>query len=122
MQFQNFDKFVCVGDTRSVDYGPFTIRATLVADTDSRPDDFDCYDADAIAAWRNDDWGYVGVVLSVWLDDACLDDACAGLWGVEVNCPDSDNTYLATCANEMLPEAIAAADAWRTRVKAMLAD
>lgn len=121
MQFKAFDKFVCVGDSRTVDYGPFTIRAALVADSNTSPYDYDSYDAAGIAAWNNDEWQYVGVVLSVWVDDVCLDDNVASLWGVDANYPGSDNAYLSECANEILPEAIAAADALRIKLSEKLA-
>lgn len=117
MQFKAFDKFVCVGDSRAVDYGPFTIRATLVADPHTSPDDYDTYDA----AWRNDEWCFVGVVLSVWLDDVCLDDNVASLWGVDANYPGSDNAYLSECASDLLPEAMTAADALRVKLSEELA-
>lgn len=119
--FKPFDSFACFGDTRAVEHGSFTIRATIRPDETSRPQDFDCFDANAVAEWARNEWTFCGIVLSVWLDDVCLDEHAASLWGIELNYPDSDNSYLAECANDMLPEAIMRADALRHEITAKLA-
>ncbi len=56
-----------------------------------------------MARWKNGDWIYVGVVLSVWVDDVCLDKHAASLWGVDANFG-GDNSYLTEVANELLEE------------------
>ena len=71
-------------------------------------------------AWRNDEWFYCGVVISVRFDGIEIDDHASSLWGIEANYPDSDNAYLAEVANELLPEAIDAAKAERARLCAVL--
>ena len=56
--------------------------------------------------WRKGAWFYGGVVLSVSLKGIMLDDHAASLWGVEVNHPDTDDTYLQSVANELADEAL----------------
>jgi len=73
-----------------------------------------------MAAWKNDEWYYCGVILSVALEGITLDRFAASLWGIEANYPDSDNAYLTEVANELLPEAIAEAKAERARQCAIL--
>lgn len=135
---ERFDSFVCEGDAIACEAESFTISARIVRDDcpdapDQRQDGFwpseyighpgfigpgnnwrqRLADAQAKAegvmqAWRNDEWFYCGIVLSVALDGVMLDDCAASLWGVEANYPDTDNSYLADVANELLPEAIEA--------------
>lgn len=119
--FPNFDSFAIVGDTRSIDIGPFTIRATIAADYDTRPTDFDCYEKEAIKAWNNDEWSFVGIVLSVWIDDVCLDKHAASIWGVDCNYPNSDNRHISEIADDCLPEAIATAEAIAATLRDKLA-
>jgi hypothetical protein len=63
-------------------------------------------DFDVLRAWCRDEWRYCGVVLSVSRDDVTLDEYAASLWSIEANYPDSDNSYLADVANELLAEAV----------------
>ena len=119
--FKPFPAYTCSGDVRTVEHGPFTIRATVHDDTDTTPDDFDCYSPESIAAWRAGDWCYVGIVLSVWLDDICIDDHAASLWGITCNVPTDDNSYLSECANDLLPEALEAAERARRKLVETLA-
>jgi hypothetical protein len=63
-------------------------------------------------AWRKGEWFYCGIVLSVERDGIELDRHAASLWGVECNC------YLATVANELLPEALDAGRAAAARLAA----
>lgn len=121
-QFKPFEAFAILGDTREIQHGPFTIRATLHHDGDTRPDDFECYSPEIIRAWRRDEWFYVGVVLSIHLDDATLDDHAAALWGVECNFPGGDgNAYLSEIADDLLSEAIERADTLRAELIQKLA-
>lgn len=103
--FPAFPMHTCPGDTRSVEHGPYTIRATIHADDITTPSDFDCYAPDHVKAWERGDWQFVGVVLSVWVEDMCLDDHAASLWGIECNFG-TDNLHLTECADDLLPEAL----------------
>lgn len=55
-----------------------------------------------LQSWCNDDWHYVGVVLSVEKNGVELDRHAASVWGVE----DNDSNYLREIAEEMIPEAV----------------
>lgn len=117
----DFDTYVCVGDTIETDEGPFRIVATVEHDWETSIDDDDVHRTDNVfgrsdedhaetmkarEAWFRDEWLYCGVVLSAWVDDICLEPHAASLWGIEANYPGGDNTYLRTVANELLPDAM----------------
>jgi len=72
-----------------------------------------------MAAWKNDDWFYCGIILSINIDETELTDHAASLWGIEANYPDSDNAYLTQVANELLSEALDAAKRERARLCAL---
>lgn len=107
--FPAFAVHTLPGDTREIKSGPFTIRATIHPDHDTTPSDFDCYAPDHVKAWERGDWQFVGVVLSVWVEDMCLDDHAVSLWGIECNFG-GDNLYLSECADDLLPEALDVAE------------
>lgn len=147
---QRFDDFVCEGDSITCEVDGYTVTARLARDDtpdapDERQDGFwpSLYPNDAgfigagngfrdrfakaqakaeavMAAWKNDEWYYCGVILSVAIDGLEIIDHAASLWGIEANYPDSDNAYLAEVANELLPEAIVEAKAERARQCAIL--
>ncbi len=149
---QKFDSIVCVGDTITCTVDGYTVTARISHDEtldapDERQDGFwpslnkddagfigsgngfrDRFAkaqarAEAVmAAWKNDEWFYCGVILSVAIDGISLDDHAASLWGIEANYPDSDNAYLTEVANELLPEALEAAKAERKRQCAILCE
>ena len=149
---QKFENFVCLGDSVSCEVGAYSVTARICHDdTPDRPDQrqdgfwpslykddagfigagngfrdrFDKAQAKAQAimdAWKNDEWFYCGVVLSVKIQDVELTDHGASLWGIEANYPDSDNLYLTEVANELLGEAINAAKAEQARQLKILAE
>jgi hypothetical protein len=133
---QGFQSYVCPGDVITCESGPFTVLAQIVPDDcpdapDQRQDGFwpSLY-ADApgfigpganhrqrfavaqakaeavMEGWRKGDWLYCGIVLSVSLEGVQLASHPASLWGIEVNYPGTDNSYLMEVANELLPEAV----------------
>jgi hypothetical protein len=136
---ERFRPFVCPGDVITCEAGPFIVLAQVVVDDcpdapDQRQDGFwpSLYigapgfigpgpnhrqrltDAQANAeavmeGWRKGDWFYCGIVLSVSLEGVDLARAAAALFGVEANYPGTENSYLTDVANELLPEAVAAA-------------
>ena len=142
---QKFDSYVCIGDTIICTVEGYTVTARISHDEtpdapDERQDGFwpSFYPNDAgfigagngwrdrfakaqakaervMAAWKNDEWYYCGVILSVAIDGLTLDRFAASLWGIEANYPDSDNAYLTEVANELLSEALEAAKAERKR-------
>ena len=145
---ERFRPFVCPGDVITCGAGPFTVLAQVVIDDcpdspDQRQDGFwpSLYigapgfigpgpnhrqrfaDAQAKAeavmeGWRNRDWFYCGIVLSVSLEDVDLAQTGAALFGIEANYPGTDNSYLTDVANELLPESIAVARETLTRLAA----
>lgn len=136
---QGFPSYVCPGDSITCEAGPFTVLAQVVPDDcpdapDQRQDGFwpSLYigapgfigpgnnfrqrfaeaqgKAEAVMeGWRKGDWFYCGIVVSVFLEGVELYRDTASLWGVEANYPGTDNSYLTGVANELLPEAVAAA-------------
>jgi len=142
---QKFSDYVCIGDTITCIVDGYTVTARISHDEttdapDARQDGFwpslylndagfigagngwrDRFDAaqaraeKVMAAWKNDEWFYCGVILSVAIQGLTLDRFAASLWGIEANYPDSDNAYLTEVANELLSGAIDAANAERAR-------
>ena len=73
-------------------------------------------------AWKNDEWFYCGIILSVKIEDVELTDHAASLWGIEANYPDSENKYLTEVANELLGEAVLAAKFEQARQLGILSE
>lgn len=147
---QSFDSFVCIGDTITCEVDGYTITARIAHDDrpdapDQRQDGFwpSLYPDDAgfigagngwrerfakaqaraervMAAWKNDEWFYCGIILSASVDGLELTDHAASLWGIGANCPDSDNAYLTETANVLLADAVKVAKAERARQCAIL--
>ena len=63
-------------------------------------------DYQVLKAWCNDQWRYVGIVLSVSRKGVELDANADSLWCIDMNYPGSDNSYLTEVANELLSEAL----------------
>jgi hypothetical protein len=58
-------------------------RVDIVPDPDTYPEDFGCYDETTITAWHNDEWRYVGVIVTPIIAGVDLPLAEASLWGTE---------------------------------------
>ena len=119
-QFPQFDKYACTGDQIKWTAQGFDLTATLEQDTDTKPTDFDCYAPEEIQRWRNDDWFYVGVIVSVSLNGVELSDYAASLWGIDCNFNDTSNAYLAEVAQELEAEALDTARTEAARIRAAL--
>ena len=145
MSFKDkFQSYVCLGDSLTCEMHGYTVESRIYHDdTGDRPDqrqdgfwpsliktdagfigadknldDFMREQAKAQAimdAWKNDEWFYCGVILSVKIEDVELTDHAASLWGLEANFPNSKNKYLTEVANELLGEALLAAKIERSR-------
>lgn len=107
----HFDAFACMSD--SVSWQPaennphgFTLTATIVADDCTRPEDSECYSAQKTKAWQNDEWCYIGIVLSVSKNEVTLDNHAASLWGVECNYNARSNLHLAQVCKDLEGEAL----------------
>jgi hypothetical protein len=104
--FPQFDKYACEGDRIQWTREGFDLVARLEYDTDTKPTDFDCYDAEDVERWQNDEWFYVGMVLSVSRNGVELSKNAASLWGIECNFSDTANAYLSEVAQELEAEAL----------------
>lgn len=121
---ESFGEYVVPGDFITVHVNGLEFFATVVHDEDANIDDDDSHNIDqavtgcdddqqkkliaAREAWKNDEWFYCGIVISVnHGDDEILANA-ASFWHIDVNYPESDNSYLKTVANELIEEAIEA--------------
>lgn len=100
-----FDKYVCVGDSVTWSVDGFDITATVHQDTDTRPTEFECYDDAQIQAWKDDDWFYCGVVLSVSRNGVEVSHHAASLWGIDCNLGE-DNDYLSEVCEDLQSEAL----------------
>lgn len=59
----------------------FQVSAALMPDLDAHPDEYECYGADDVTAWRDDWWTYVGIVVTVSREGIELGEA--SLWAIE---------------------------------------
>lgn len=101
-----FNSYAVPGDFIEWESEGYTIKATLHDDTCTHVNDFDCYLDEDVQRWKNGEWFYVGVVLSVSYNGIKLDDHAASLWGIDCNFPGGTNAYLSEYALEMQDEAI----------------
>jgi hypothetical protein len=139
---KSFGSYVCEGDTITCEVDGFTAIATVYRDdTADAPDQRDegfwpSHDMESagyvlpenyqselakaervMAAWKNDEWFYCGVAVTIAKHDVQLTKPYdSALWGIECNYPDSKNEYLLDVANELLPEALEAANAVLTKL------
>ena len=114
-----FDRFVCAGDTITWAHKGFDICARVEYDSGTRPEDSDCYSKKQIDAWKNDEWFYCGIVLSVEFNGVELSDHAASLWGIECNFPSrrkNPNNYLSEVCEELQEAALDCARAEITRI------
>jgi len=116
---QNFDSFVCEGDSIATEHDGFLFTSRIEFDWDCTPMDYDaegcCFDTSdpehgeenqkIIDAWRNDEWWYGVLIIEVSLKGIVLDTHAACVGGIEVNFPSCANSYLRIVANEMFDEA-----------------
>ena len=58
------------------------LTLAMIREDDSDPEDSDCYSDEDIAAWRNDEWEYVGIIVTATLADGRTGEG--SLWGVDV--------------------------------------
>lgn len=110
--FPKFDSYACIGETAE----GFDFVARLEFDGDTKPTDFDCYEPEDIERWDNDEWCYVGVVLSVFRNGIELSDHAASLWGIDCNYNNTSNAYLSEVAQELESEALDVARAEVARI------
>jgi hypothetical protein len=140
-----FDRYVCNGDSVAIERDGFTVTATIYIDDncdapDQMQDGFwpskdtedagyvlpENYDAamdkarEVMRAWRNSEWFYCGVAVTVSKKDILLTGEFSNaLWGVEANYPGSGNVYLSEVADGLTDAAIEEA---RAAIQALTSD
>ena len=119
-QFPQFNTYACTGDAITWKAEGFDLTATLEQDTDTKPTDYECYDEADIQRWRDDEWFYVGVVVSVSRNGVELSEHAASLWGIDCNFNDTSNAYLTEVAQELESEALDRARTEAARIRAAL--
>lgn len=105
MNIPKFNSYACIGDAVSWTVEGYTLTATITED-DSTPYGLECYFEGDIQAWKNDEWFYCGIVISVEFNGVKLENNCASLWGIECNFPGADNSYLSKVAEDLEGEAL----------------
>lgn len=118
-EFPPFPPYACANDSIEWTNHGFDFEAVIVYDTDTRPDDSECYDERQIRLWKSDQWFFCGVVLSVSFKGVKLSDHAASLWGIECNLS-NDNSYLSEVAQELEGEALEVAKNELTRIRKIL--
>lgn len=108
-KFPQFNSYACIGDSITWQKDDFDITAEIHADNFSHVDDCDCYSSIKIKQWKNDEWFFCGVVLSVSKNDILISKHAASIWGIECNYNKEANRYLSEVAQELESEAIEAA-------------
>jgi hypothetical protein len=92
-----FNDNVCNGDFIATTVGNVEVRATIVADEDTKPSDFDCYTNEERRAWGRGEWYFCGIVLSIRANGIVVDDHHESLWGIDTQ----SGAYLTEVANDM---------------------
>lgn len=119
IKFPEFNAFACIGDSIQWENGGFDFSARLEFDGDTDIEDFECFSKKSINSWKNDEWFFVGVVVSVELNGVLLSDHSASLWGIECNFPSrrkNPNKYLSEVAKELEGEAMSEAILQREKI------
>jgi hypothetical protein len=114
--FPKFRSYVCPGDSIEWNAEGFDFAARLEYDSDTKPTDFDCYDEETIKKWRDDEWFYAGLIVSVSKNGVSLSDHAASLWGIDCNYGE-ENDYLSEMCQDLQDEAIKAARVELARIR-----
>ena len=117
--FPQFPSYACEGDTIEWTNEGFDFVARIAQDYDSNPNDSECYADEDVTRWKNDEWFYCGIVLSVSLKGIELDHHAASLWGIDCNFG-PDNKYLSEVAQELESEALDVARGEVARIREIL--
>jgi hypothetical protein len=103
--FPKFDSYVCPNDSIAWSAEGFDFVAIVEHDSDTDCDMCDCYTPEDVERWKNDEWWFGGVVVSVWRNGHLIEDHAASLWGIECNFGE-DNDYLSEVAQQLQAEAL----------------
>ena len=111
-----FNSFAVVGDSVRWDHEGYNLIATILHDDCTSIADFDCYSALKIKQWKNDEWFFAGIVISVKKNDVLLSDHAASLWGIDCNYNKTSNKHLSEVCADLQGEAIEAAKKEEKRI------
>ncbi len=109
IKFPQFPAYACIGDTIEWQKDGFTLKARIAEDFGSRPEGSDCYTKGQIQKWKDDEWFFCGIVVSVWILDKQIESHAASLWGIECNFPSrrkNPNLHLSEVAQDLESEAL----------------
>ena len=105
-KFPSFPPYACVGDKIKWVVDGLLLTATIHSDDYSKPEDFEIDLPEVVQAWKNDEWFYCGIVISVEKQGIMIDENAASLWGVECNFDGRDNYYLSEVAQYLESEVV----------------
>lgn len=82
------------------------VRLYVYHDADGKPADYECYSDEDIAAWKRDEWTYVGVSVVVMRPDGATGESA--LWGIEQGdyWPGSDESDIWHAVPDLIDEAL----------------
>ena len=120
MTMPRFDKHPCPGDSITWRNGWFKLTARIEFDDLTTPREVDCYSEEDIERWKNDDWCYVGIVVTAEYKGWLLEDPVASLWGLECGLTEDSGDYLSEIAAAMLVEELQVAKVAVNTLKAKL--
>ena len=115
-KFPSFSPYACIGDKITWVIDGLLLTATIKGDDYSKPQDFESDLPEVVQAWKNDDWFYCGIVVSVEKQGIMIDENAASLWGIAVNYPGASNEYLSEVAQDLESEALTAGKAEMQRM------
>lgn len=101
-----FDKHPLPGDSIVWRNGGFAFTARIKFDDATRPMEFDCYSEEEVEGWKNDEWCYVGIVVSAEYGGWLLGNTAASLWGLECGLAEDSSDYLSDVATDLFAEAL----------------
>ena len=119
----NFNSFATGGDIVQWEHEGYSLTARIEFDDSTCITEFDCYPAVKVQQWKNNDWFFCGIVISVKKNDVLLSDHAASLWGIDCNYNKTSNKYLSEVCAELQDEAIETAKKEEKRIiKALTGD
>lgn len=96
-----FESYICVGDTIKWDEGKYSFVAEILEDDVTEVGHFDCYDKVDIERWKKGEWRYVGMVISVYVEDVKILSNATSMWGIECNFSASGNEGISELAYDL---------------------
>jgi hypothetical protein len=105
---KDFDNYVVAGECITCEVDGFHCVARAHYDEDTKAEND--LPLEVFSAWANDEWFYVGIVVTVHKAGIQLTgDYDHALWGIDCNFPSdkaNPNLYLREVANDLLPDAL----------------